>query len=421
MSIPPQAARSPSILVVDRIDHNRRSIIEALPPHQFSCIEASDGLTAWNRYLSDRPRALLSAVDLRGLASSELLTRVRTHSSAAIAFHSTVNDARLAASFMRAGADDFFIIPEEVPTIASRLNTILARNTDLPLRDAVQATIVGHSRPTARLREQIIGVAALRIPVFLHGEAGSGSDHLAQTIASLTFDLPHSLIPIRRGSSRPPQRSDLGKVVYLDHVESLSLSDQAQWSNQIKKCERGDADAPHRVIASSSADLHQLALIGRFDPNLAQRLVQFAIEIPPLRHRLEDIPALARHLASRVSLEMGRPRIVLTAPALRLLQQRPWPGNVRELRVVIEKLVAFAVDGRITRDSVDRVLSEAPCGVKSMRISHEQKLRDELIAILDTTGGNLAEAARRMNMSRGAVIYRAQKFGLLAKRMRAGA
>jgi transcriptional regulator of acetoin/glycerol metabolism len=108
--------------------------------------------------------------------------------------------------------------------------------------------------------------------------------------------------------------------------------------------------------------------------------------------------------------------VVFTAPAVKLLQEQPWPGNVAQLANVIEKLVAFSADGLVTRRGVSCVLAESPATIPSLRQGALRRQRDELVATLDATGGNLAEAARRLSMSRGAVIYRAQKFGLLAKR-----
>ena len=82
--------------------------------------------------------------------------------------------------------------------------------------------------------------------------------------------------------------------------------------------------------------------------------------------------------------------------------------------------MAFSPEGIVTQRVVSFILEEAPAGVVTLRQDALRRQRDELIAILDATGGNLAEAARRMSMSRGAVIYRAQKFGLLPKRVRSG-
>jgi transcriptional regulator of acetoin/glycerol metabolism len=89
---------------------------------------------------------------------------------------------------------------------------------------------------------------------------------------------------------------------------------------------------------------------------------------------------------------------------------------VRELKAVIERLVVFAHDGRITRDHVRSVLDEKATTVASLRRASEERQRRELMELLQETGGNLAEAARRLGMSRGAVIYRAQKFRLLPNR-----
>ncbi len=78
--------------------------------------------------------------------------------------------------------------------------------------------------------------------------------------------------------------------------------------------------------------------------------------------------------------------------------------------------MAFNTDGRITRAQVASVLDEAPVGVVFSRRSRSRRQREELIALIDEAGGNLAEVARRLEMSRGGVIYRAQKFGLLPRR-----
>jgi transcriptional regulator of acetoin/glycerol metabolism len=91
---------------------------------------------------------------------------------------------------------------------------------------------------------------------------------------------------------------------------------------------------------------------------------------------------------------------------------------VSHLAAVVEKLVAFSPNGLVTRRIVSSILAESPASVDALRQVAQRRQRDELVGILDQTGGNLAEAARRMGMSRGAVIYRAQKFGLLAKQSR---
>jgi two-component system NtrC family response regulator len=112
---------------------------------------------------------------------------------------------------------------------------------------------------------------------------------------------------------------------------------------------------------------------------------------------------------------MGRERVRFDRSAVALLRSLAWPGNVRELAQVVEKLVAFSPGGDVTRERVREVLGESPDSVASLRQQQKKKQREELIALLESCGGNLAEVARRLEISRGAVIYRAQKHGLLPR------
>jgi transcriptional regulator of acetoin/glycerol metabolism len=82
---------------------------------------------------------------------------------------------------------------------------------------------------------------------------------------------------------------------------------------------------------------------------------------------------------------------------------------------VVEKLVAFSPGGGVTRDRVREVFGESIDSVATLRHQHNQRQRDELMVLLESCGGNLAEVARRLDISRGAVIYRAQKHGLLPR------
>jgi DNA-binding NtrC family response regulator len=177
---------------------------------------------------------------------------------------------------------------------------------------------------------------------------------------------------------------------------------------------------PLRIYASTSENLHALSRREEFDKTLATRISRFAIELPPLRERIEDLAELSRALVARTAEDMGRSAVRLTPPAIAALRRHTWPHNLRELQVVIEKLVAFAQSGRITREDVRRVLNEGATSVAALRRKTREEQRQELVSLLEECGGNLAEAARRINMSRGAVIYRAKKFGLLPDRSRRG-
>jgi DNA-binding NtrC family response regulator len=170
-----------------------------------------------------------------------------------------------------------------------------------------------------------------------------------------------------------------------------------------------------RVFASTSGDLLRSAREGTFHPGLADRLSRFQIPLPPLRERPEDIGALALHLSRRIGATLGRPQVRFDRSAIALLRRATWVGNVQELASVVEKLVAFSPEGAVTRKRVTEILGDLPDSVGAMRQQRSQLQRAELATLLETCGGNLAEVARRLQISRGAVIYRAQKHGLLQR------
>jgi DNA-binding NtrC family response regulator len=259
-----------------------------------------------------------------------------------------------------------------------------------------------------------LALRSLRLPVLLRGESGTGRRHVARVLHELGSS-GRELVCVSPGV--PPIRSPEHRRAYLlEEVAQFPPPEQARWSELARRVEQGREDAPLRVLATSSLDLVQLARDGEFDAVFAARLLRFSLELPALRERPEDVPDLARALADRAAERIGRSRVVLSPPALRQLALQNWPGNVRELAAVIERLVAFCRGDRIARADVAAVLDDAPLSVVSSRRLRHRRQREELVALIDEAGGNLAEVARRLRMSRGGVIYRAQKFGLLPKR-----
>ena len=411
------AAKNPAIvLVIEPCDQIRGVITEALHQHGIELEEERDGIAAWNRFLAREPGLILAALELPGLHGWELLARVRGHATTPFVFHSTTNDASTAISAMRAGADDFIVLPDEIESAPARIQALIERHLGLSVRTRIDEQIVGRSAAICRIREKLQGLAGLRVPVLVRGEPGTGRDHMVAALAATDEANSDGLVIVRPAAGRAPNKNDVGKVVYLDSVERLSLGDQHLWAQQIERTDREDAAAPRRILASTSADIAALARAGLFEAVLADRLAQFTVDLPPLRDRKEDISTLARALAGRVAARMGRARVLVTDPALQLLRMQAWPGNVRELEAVVERLVAYSQNGQITRSNVAAVFRECPSSVTALRVSAEKQQRDQLTELLSVTGGNLAEVGRRLGMSRGAVIYRAQKFGLLSKR-----
>ncbi len=280
--------------------------------------------------------------------------------------------------------------------------------------EEIARRILGRSAAVQRVRQRVKALWGLRVPVLIRGEAGTGRRHVVRTLHDLRGSGREL---VRVSAERPLTRApDPRRTYFLEEVGRLPAEEQARWSELLRRAEDQEADAPFRIFASSSRDLLRIARTGAFDPAFAASLLRFTLDLPPLRERSEDVPELARALAERAADRMGRSRVGFTPPSLRLLAVQSWPGNLRELATVVERLVAFCAGERVTRAEVGAVLDESSLGVVSSRQLHDRRQREELIVLIDEAGGNLAEVARRLEMSRGGVIYRAQKFGLLSRR-----
>jgi DNA-binding NtrC family response regulator len=269
--------------------------------------------------------------------------------------------------------------------------------------------IVGRSPAMVRLRERVAALARLTLPVLVRGEEGSGRSHVVAVLRELRGESGAEPWTLRSGDRRLLAPLDARRAVVLDEVGRFSELEQARWRDALV----GGARPPLELFATSSDDLVELAKAGRFDPALAELLTRFTLNLPPLRERAGDVALLAEALALRACARIGREPLRPTRAALRLLAAHSWPGNVRELAAALERLVAFASGPRIERSHVEALFEESPKSVASTRTARTRRQREELARLIAETGGNLAEVARRLEMSRGGVIYRAQKFGLM--------
>ena len=272
--------------------------------------------------------------------------------------------------------------------------------------------IVGRSAAMQRVRERVAALARLSVPVLVRGEEGSGRSHVIGVLRELRGEAGRELLLLRSGDRRLLAPVDSRRSLVLDEVARLSQVEQARWRDALPAAGR---EAAVTLYATTTEDLALLARRESFDPLLAETLGRFTIALPALRDRREDLPELGAELAQRACARLGREPVALSRAALRLLQAHSWPGNVRELAFQIERLVAFSIGPRIERSHVEALFEESPRSVVATRRARSSRQREELQRLIDETGGNLAEVARRLEMSRGGVIYRAQKFGLMRR------
>jgi len=412
---------APTALLAHPSDSLRQSLAAHLARLGFDCLEAIDGVDAWEQFRRHHPNLILATHRLSGIEGLEFLVRVRSSSTAPFLLEVPAGDVGTAVLAARSGATE--VLQDSLRKDGLRVVTErLAKEVLASPQSRLCRLIPGKSAVLQRLREKIASMSALRVPVLFVGEPGTGRTHLACILADLRSSDERRLI---RVSAEAAQRTRVSQPEPVDFVLSdvagFPRCGQEQWSRHLAEADVAPAESRVQVMATTDANLRALADIGSFDRTLAEQLSRFTIEVPPLRSYLSDLRPLVQLLAAGAASRLGRATATFTPQAIATLQEQPWPGNVQQLRETVEQLVAFSPSGRVTKACVSTVLSESARTVIALRRSREARQRTELVTLLHETGGNLAEVARRLDLSRGAIIYRAQKFGLLPERRRRSA
>ena len=266
------------------------------------------------------------------------------------------------------------LIDAPVPrlTAVTQTATIPVAAASSPPRMLPIPDLIGESAGMRELTHLIRLVAPRNSTVLIEGETGTGKEVVASAIHRLSnrsskpltvlncAAIPEALLEAElfghtRGAFTGAVQSRTGRIeaahggtLFLDEIGELPLAVQAKLLRFLECGELqrvGDNEMTRvdvRVIAATHRDLEQRVVDGTFRLDLYHRLAVFPLEVPSLRERLDDLPALASHLLVRLCADATRRS--LSPCALHALEQHPWPGNVRELAHVLERAVILAAD-----------------------------------------------------------------------------
>jgi two-component system response regulator PilR (NtrC family) len=352
-----------------------------------------------------------------------------------------------AITAMKKGAFDYVAKPfkhEEVLHILSnglKQRRLLDENRDLrtALKDQGRFTeIVGKSPRMQQVFQLIAQAAPSRSTILVVGESGTGKELVAKAIHANSPRVDKPFVVVNSGSLPPDllesnlfghvkgaftgavyakkglfELADKG-TLFFDEIGNIPLETQAKLLRVMQEREfmrLGGVETIKvdvRVVAATNVDLRRAVEEGRFREDLYYRLNVIAIQLPPLRHRKEDIPALVAHFVDKYSRENGKAVEGVTPEALQALMDYDWPGNVRELENVIERGVVLTSGARIGRELIpDHVrtspsfhvphLAVPPEGIslKDVIASFERRLIE---STLESTGGVQKEAARLLGL-----------------------
>jgi two-component system nitrogen regulation response regulator NtrX len=444
------------ILIVDDEGNIRRMIASLLNAEGYSTVEAETGEQGLDKMSLQEPDAVLLDLALPGASGLEVLERmVEGWPEVPVVMMSgqaTLGDAVKAT---RLGAFQFLekpLTPEAILiTLQSALELQRQRDLNRALRQELEPgqELVGKSEALEEVRALIRRVASTDSRVLITGESGTGKELVAVAIHGLSersrgpfvrincAAIPRDLIESEmfgheKGSFTGATKQRRGKfeladggTLFLDEVGDLSPEAQAKLLRAIEagEIERvGGSDlipVDVRILAATNHDLQKEVEEGRFREDLFFRLHVMPIPIAPLRDRKEDISLLLAHFIERYRSRHGLRPPHFTDSAINALHAYDWPGNVRELGNAVERLMILYPECAIGADEIGTVLPRLRTATPALQPqggSLSELLEDyerQLISgALDSSGGNIAEAARRLSTDRPNLYRRMKRLGI---------
>jgi two-component system, NtrC family, response regulator HydG len=346
-----------------------------------------------------------------------------------------------AVELLHAGAYHYLPKPTKLPelriTVRRALESTQTRRELARLRRKVglPADVVGVSRQMQQIFETAIRVAPSSTPVLITGETGVGKEVVARAIhgasgrdnfvalncAALPPNLVESeLFGFKRGAFTDANRDHAGLVevaaagtLFLDEVAEVPLATQPKLLRFLQDGEfrrLGDTQSRKsgaRVIAATNRDPAEEVAAGRMREDLFYRLNIVHIQIPPLRERPVDVPALAEQLVGRLADRYQLATANLSPEAVAALTAFRWPGNIRELENVLARALALRSGQDITLQDLPPEFSKVAAATpgaglldQAPTLPLDEVERRYIVRVLESTGGNKLKAAQILGIDR---------------------
>jgi two-component system response regulator PilR (NtrC family) len=365
---------------------------------------------------------------------------------------------------MRLGAYDFISKPFRNHELLALIEKALEKRGLIDENRILRARVAEHEqrRPTAgviarspamqRVMDLVRRVAPSRASVLITGESGTGKEMVARALHELSERasgpfvvvncgaLPESLMESElfgheKGAftgavarSAGLFRAAEGGTLLLDEVGELAPALQVKLLRALQERRvrpvgsQREIETDVRVIAATNRDLEKDVAEGRFRSDLYYRLHVIRLQLPPLRERPEDVPALAEHFLRKHAAMQGK-RLVFSPAALRWIVGRDYPGNVRELENIIERAVTLATGDEITLDDLPHepgAPRSAAVAASSVELGPGFEIdrwlgdleKSLLLRALEQTRGNQTAAAKLLGTTFRSLRYRLRKYGI---------
>lgn len=348
-------------------------------------------------------------------------------------------DLETAIRALQAGAVDFVLKPfrsnQILNAVARCIDRMRLRREIFLLRHELEnnakenkrrSQLLGHSKRITTIHDTLRRVAPLPSSVLISGESGTGKEVAARTLHSLSERADKAFVTVNCatipadilgtelfGQVKNPHEDDAerreglfqhanGGTLFLDEITDLPLDLQGVLLRAIEEKKirpvgsKREIPIDVRFVFASNTDLLAAVEVGQFRADLFYRINVLQIEMPPLRDRIDDVQELADKFMQEISFELAVKPLNISSAIRRGFMRYDWPGNVRELRNLIERsliLGEFPPDFEGVAEDGSFVIDDTLQSVE----------RQHILRVLEECGGNRAEAARRLGVSRKTV------------------
>jgi two-component system nitrogen regulation response regulator NtrX len=451
------------ILVVDDEPAIRDTMRMTLEYDGHEVLAAGSGQEALATAERESPDLVFLDIKMAGMDGLEVLSRLRgTNETLPVVIISAHGTAATALEAGRLGAFRFIEKPLTkdyvLDAVREGLELGLLRKENRTLRSALEVRhqLVGESTSLKQAMEQVRRAAPTSATVLILGESGVGKELIARAIhrsslrarerfiqvncAAIPEELIESeLFGHERGAFTGATEKQVGKfemadkgTIFLDEVGDMSAKTQAKVLRVLQEGEVERLGSSRtikvdvRVIAATNKDLEEEIQEGRFREDLYFRLSVIPISVPPLRERLDDIPALVQHFVAQFSRENNRRPVRFTPAAIDVLRQARWRGNIRELKNLVERLLIMSDREVIDADDVRAVArldgrpASAPAGPSmstagapgTLREFKEWSERAFLVEKLREQDWNISKTAEVIDTPRSNLYKKLEQYGI---------
>lgn len=446
-----------TIVVAEDEETIREGLAAVLSDEGYEAIAVADGSAAIEVIDRRFPDLVVCDIRMPGADGLQVLRHTRQVSPQTLFLLMTAHaSVETAVEALRQGAQDYLVKPILIEDLLHKIDYFL-RNRRIAwehqfLRRQIESrwdveNLIGQSAAMKEVMRLVQRVAPTPSTVLITGESGVGKEVVARAVHRYSHARDGIFLPVNcaaipenllesqlfghmRGAFTGAVANQEGMfqrarggTIFLDEVAELPLGLQAKLLRAIEQKEVLPVGASEpvkvdvRIIAATNRPLREAVEQNRFREDLYYRLAVFEIDIPPLRQRREDIPALAEHFVRLHNRELKKNFKGVDGPALKLLMSLPWKGNVRELENVIEHAMIIGEGDWITVDDLPRALrqdsAEHTPRTENLREAVRAYEKTHIQVVLAECANDKKEAARRLGVSLSSLYRKIDELGIV--------